>query len=136
MSGSYQYLFGPVSSRRLGLSLGVDLVPFKTCTLDCIYCQVGHTTCLTTERKVYTPLDGILSELDRRLVELDHVDYITLTGAGEPTLHSQLGELITIIKERWSTPVAVITNGTLLWREDVQQDCMGADLIMPSFGCS
>ena len=78
------YVFGPVPSRRLGRSLGIDLVPFKTCTYDCIYCQLGKTTNKTSERKEWFPLENIVSELKEKFDTKP--DYITLGGSGEPTL--------------------------------------------------
>jgi wyosine [tRNA(Phe)-imidazoG37] synthetase (radical SAM superfamily) len=125
-----QYIFGPVPSRRLGRSLGVDLVPFKTCTYDCIYCQLGRTTCKTIERKEWVPLGAVLAALDRRLDS--RPDYVTLSGSGEPTLFSRLDELIAAIKRRTQIPVAVLTNGSLLWMDEVQRQLLGADLVIPS----
>jgi len=130
--GREKYLFGPVPSRRLGLSLGVDIVPFKICTLDCIYCQVGRTTRKTIERKDYVPVEPVLDELKKRLVQGLRADFITISGSGEPTLNSRLGELIDGIKEITDIPVAVLTNGTLLYRQDVQADCAKADVVVPS----
>ena len=124
------YIFGPVPSRRLGRSLGVDLVPFKTCSYDCIYCQLGRTTCKTTERKEWVPLDAVLGELECKLAL--RPDYITLSGSGEPTLYSRLDELIDRIKSMTDIPVAVLTNGSLLWQKKVQQQLVRADLVMPS----
>ena len=89
---SYKYVFGPVPSRRLGHSLGIDLVPFKTCTYDCIYCQLGPTTGKTIERKEYFPTEEVLAEIEEKLAEGPRPDYLTLTGSGEPTLHSRIGE--------------------------------------------
>jgi wyosine [tRNA(Phe)-imidazoG37] synthetase (radical SAM superfamily) len=123
-------IFGPVPSRRLGRSLGVDLVPFKTCTYDCIYCQLGRTTCKTLERKEWVPLEGVLEKLKRKLSSKP--DYITLSGSGEPTLHSRVDELIDRIKAITDVPVAVLTNGSLLWQEDVRNQLMNADLVIPS----
>ncbi len=127
------HLFGPVPSRRLGVSLGIDPIPKKVCTLDCVYCEVAQTSFKTLERKEYIPADEILREL-REYLAADHVplDYITFSGSGEPTLNSQLGKLIREIKKMTRVPVAVITNGTLLWRADVRQDLLAADLVMPS----
>jgi wyosine [tRNA(Phe)-imidazoG37] synthetase (radical SAM superfamily) len=125
-----EHIFGPVPSRRLGRSLGVDLVPFKTCTYDCIYCQLGRTTCKTVERKEWVPLDEILAGLDEKLRL--RPDYVTLSGSGEPTLYSPLGGLIDRIKATTDVPVAVLTNGSLLWREDVREELLGADLVIPS----
>ena len=124
------YVFGPVPSRRLGRSLGVDLVPLKTCSYDCIYCQLGRTTCKTIERKEWVPLDAVLNELEGKLST--RPDYITLSGSGEPTLYSRLDEVIERIKSITDIPVAVLTNGSLLWQEDVQQQLAAADLVMPS----
>jgi len=125
-----KYIFGPVPSRRLGRSLGVDLVPLKTCSHDCIYCQLGRTTCKTTERKEWVPLDEVVLELKDRLSV--RPDYITLSGSGEPTLYSRCDELIDRIKAMTDVPVAVLTNGSLLWREEVRQQLMKADLVIPS----
>jgi len=124
------HVFGPVPSRRLGRSLGVDLVPFKTCSYDCIYCQLGRTTCKTLERKEWVPLDEVVAEVRAKLPTAP--DYITLSGSGEPTLYSRLGELIESLKRMTQTPVAVLTNGSLLWAEDVQVGLAGADLVVPS----
>lgn len=129
---SYKHLYGPVPSRRLGRSLGVDLVPFKTCTYDCVYCQLGRTTNKTVERKEYVAAEAILAELERKLAERDRPDYITLAGSGEPTLNSAIGRIIRDIKSLTRIPVAVLTNGSLLWREDVQDDLMAADVVIPS----
>jgi len=127
-----KYLYGPVPSRRLGLSLGVDIVPFKVCTLDCIYCQLGKTTEKTTERAEYVPPEAIFTELEERLAQGLQADFITISGSGEPTLNLQLGELIDGIKKITDIPVAVLTNGTLLYRKDVSADCAKADVVMPS----
>lgn len=125
-----KYVFGPIPSRRLGRSLGVDLVPFKTCSYDCIYCQLGRTTCKTIDRQKWVRWDPVLEELKRSLD--NPPDYITLSGSGEPTLHADLGTLISRIKTITSIPVAVLTNGSLLWRSDVRQDLLQADLVIPS----
>lgn len=129
---TFRYVFGPVISRRLGRSLGVDLVPFKTCTYDCIYCQLGRTTCKTVARKEYVPLAEVLEELDRKLALGQPFDYMTLAGSGEPTLHSGVGRFIVEAKRRCTAPIAVITNGSLLWDADVRRDLMNADLVIPS----
>ncbi|MFA6424641.1 MAG: radical SAM protein [Phycisphaerae bacterium] len=123
-------IFGPVPSRRLGRSLGVDLVPFKTCTYDCIYCQLGRTTNKTIQRKEWLPLDEIISQLKVKLYL--QPDYITLSGSGEPTLFSKCGELISKIKEITNIPVAVLTNGSLLWLPEVRKSLLEADIIIPS----
>jgi wyosine [tRNA(Phe)-imidazoG37] synthetase (radical SAM superfamily) len=124
------YIFGPVPSRRLGRSLGIDLVPFKTCSYDCIYCQLGRTTNKTIERREWVPLESILAELPEKLKEKP--DYITLGGSGEPTLYSRLDELIAAIHDMTDTPVAVLTNGSLLWQAELRAQLAGAQLIIPS----
>lgn len=126
------YIFGPVPSRRLGRSLGVDVVPFKTCSFDCIYCQLGRTTKKTVERREWVPLEGVLDELHSKLAF--EPDYITLGGSGEPTLYSRIGELIDGIRSMTDIPVAVLTNGSLLWKEEVRDQLRNADLVIPSLG--
>ena len=125
-----EYIFGPVPSRRLGRSLGVDLVPFKTCSYDCIYCQLGRTTNKTMQRKEWVPADCIIEQLSSKLDSKP--DYITLSGSGEPTLYSRLEELICRIKEITDIPVAVLTNGSLLWLPEVRSALKLADLVVPS----
>ena len=132
MSGEKKYLYGPVPSRRLGRSLGVDIVPFKFCTLDCVYCQLGKTTEKTIQRSDFGNLEEILVELKDKLAEGLQADFITIGGSGEPTLNSRLGELIDGIKKITDIPVAILTNGTLLYREDVRADCAKADVVLPS----
>jgi len=127
-----KYLYGPVLSRRLGLSLGIDIVPFKVCTLDCVYCQLGGTTKKTVERKDYVPIEAVLAELRDALKEGPEADFITISGSGEPTLNLRLGELIDGIKNITDVPVAIMTNGTLFYREDVRADCAKADVVVPS----
>jgi len=124
------FIFGPVPSRRLGRSLGVDLVPFKTCSYDCVYCQLGRTTNKTVERKEWVPLEQVIDQLKDHL----HLkpDYITLSGSGEPTLYSRIGELIARIKELTDIPVAVLTNGSLLWLPEVRNALKDADMVVPS----
>jgi wyosine [tRNA(Phe)-imidazoG37] synthetase (radical SAM superfamily) len=127
-----QYIFGPVPSRRLGRSLGVDIVPFKLCPLDCVYCQLGRTTDKVSARKDYAPIDEVMSELKQRLDEGTKADFITISGSGEPTLHSRLGELINRIKAATKIPVAVLTNGVLFDDPLVRADCSRADVVLPS----
>jgi wyosine [tRNA(Phe)-imidazoG37] synthetase (radical SAM superfamily) len=127
-----KYIYGPVPSRRLGRSLGIDLVPFKTCTYDCIYCQLGPTTNKTLERKEYIVIADIQSELERELAGSDAFDYISLAGSGEPTLNSGIGNLIVGIKSMTNRPIAVLTNGSLLWMSEVQDALMAADVVLPS----
>jgi len=129
---AHGYIYGPVPSRRLGRSLGVDLVPFKTCSYDCIYCQLGRTTKKTVDREEYVPIDRVLEELDGKLSGRDAPDYITLAGSGEPTLNSGIGRLIREIKRRTPIPVAVLTNGSLLWMAEVREELEAADLVLPS----
>jgi wyosine [tRNA(Phe)-imidazoG37] synthetase (radical SAM superfamily) len=128
----FKYIYGPVASRRLGRSLGIDLVPFKTCTYDCIYCQLGRTTSKTIERRPYVPVKYILSELKIKLAKGESPDYISIAGSGEPTLHSYIGELIGMIKNMTKIPVAVLTNGSLLFMPEVRAALMRADLVIPS----
>lgn len=125
-----RYIYGPVPSRRLGRSLGVDLVPYKTCTYDCIYCQLGRTTNKTTERKEWVPTKEVVAQLKDKLSTKP--DYITLSGSGEPTLHAETEQLIHGIKNMTDIPVAVITNGSLLWLPEVQRALLDADLVVPS----
>ncbi|HCE42022.1 MAG TPA: radical SAM protein [Lentisphaeria bacterium] len=129
----YKYLFGPVSSRRLGISLGVDLVPPKTCSLDCIYCEAGRTTCLTLERREYYPTSEIIGELRELLSSDPKLDYITFSGAGEPTLHSGMGEIARFIKENFPKyRICLITNGTLLGDAKLAKELASVDLVIPS----
>lgn len=123
-------VFGPVPSRRLGRSLGVDLVPFKTCSYDCIYCQLGRTTHKTVERREWVPLETLLDALRPKLAL--RPDWITLSGSGEPTLYSRLNELMDGIHRMTAVPVAVLTNGSLLWQPEVRRQLSGADLVIPS----
>ena len=129
----YNHIFGPVPSRRLGLSLGVDLVCHKTCTLDCIYCECGSTTNLTLKRAAYVPFDGVKAELAHYFENHPDPDYVTFSGSGEPTLSPDIGKIIDFIKEKKSkVRVAVLTNGTLLSDPVVRKDLSRADLVMPS----
>ncbi len=127
-----KYVYGPVPSRRLGRSLGVDIVPVKVCTLDCVYCQVGRTTNRTIERKEYVPAEPVIAEVKRVLSSNTEIDHITIAGSGEPTLNSRLGKIIEEIKKITAIPVAVVTNGTLLFLPDVRADCAKADVVLPS----
>jgi wyosine [tRNA(Phe)-imidazoG37] synthetase (radical SAM superfamily) len=128
-----KYVFGPVPSRRLGRSLGVDLLPYKTCTFDCIYCDLGRTTHKTISRGFFVSPKEIERELGLALPSLEkRPDYITLSGSGEPTLNQNLGDIIHSIKRVTSIPLAVLTNGSLLFIEDVRIDLMEADVVLPS----
>jgi wyosine [tRNA(Phe)-imidazoG37] synthetase (radical SAM superfamily) len=126
-------IFGPVPSRRLGLSLGVDVIPAKTCTFDCVYCECGATTEKTCGRRAFYPVRQILDELAAHLSRMkEHPDVITVSGSGEPTLYLPLGELIDGIRSLSALPIAVITNSSLLWMEEVRRELSGADIVLPS----
>jgi len=126
-------VFGPVPSRRLGYSLGIDVLPpaDKMCTLNCVYCQVGHTKVQTIKRGI--PLDSTLinQAIDEHLPMAD-IDVVTFSGSGEPTLHRYLGQFIERVKNRCDTPVAVLTNSTLIDKPDVRRDLALADIVVPS----
>ena len=129
----YKYLFGPVPSRRLGISLGVDLVPYKTCSLNCVYCESGRTTNSTFERKEYVPTKAVLSELNDYLKSKPKLDYITFSGSGEPALHSKIGRIIKYLKGHYSSyKLALLTNGTLFYLPRLREDVKTVDLILPS----
>jgi wyosine [tRNA(Phe)-imidazoG37] synthetase (radical SAM superfamily) len=118
----YKYLFGPVPSRRFGRSLGVDLTPFKTCSLDCVFCQLGRTTAHTARRSEYVPSVSVLEEIDHWLANGGQADVITFAGSGEPTLHSGLGEIARHIRQKTDIPSLLLTNGSLLHRPEVRKD--------------
>ncbi len=129
----YRYIFGPVPSRRLGISLGIDLVPHKTCSMDCIYCECGKTTDLTLEQKEYVPFKDVIKELDHYLTHHPDPDYITFSGSGEPTLNLCLGQVIDHIRsKRPHIKIAVLTNSTLILNPSVWQALLKADLVLPS----
>lgn len=128
----YNYLFGPVPSRRLGRSLGIDLIPFKTCSFDCIFCQLGRTTCKTIERKAYVPVDSVIAELDTWLNEGGTADTITLSGSGEPTLHAEFGRIIEFARHATDIPVALLTNGSLLIDPEVRARAAQANIVKVS----
>ncbi len=128
-----KYIFGPVHSRRLGFSLGVDLVPYKTCSANCVYCECGKTTILTTEIKEYVPTAAVIKELHDTLQAGPNLDVITFAGSGEPTLHSGIAEIIDFIKQNYPAyKIAVLTNGTLFWDEKVRSSIHKADIVIPS----
>ncbi|RKY56808.1 MAG: radical SAM protein [Candidatus Neomarinimicrobiota bacterium] len=130
---TYQYLFGPVPSRRLGISLGVDLVPHKICTLNCVYCECGATTELTLDRREYVSHDKVIKELDDYLTNYPEPDYITFSGSGEPTLNLRIGEVILYIKDKYpKIKIAVLTNGTLFIDPEVRRSLLQADVVLPS----
>jgi len=129
----YSHLFGPVLSRRLGRSLGVDLVPYKVCTFDCVYCEVGHTTAKNLQRQEFFPPSEIEEELRQFFSGNPVLDYVTLSGSGEPTLSLSLGRVIGFIKTNFPAyPLAVLTNGTLLWDRQVQHELLFADVVIPT----
>jgi len=129
----YKHLFGPVPSRRLGISLGVDLVPFKVCSLNCIYCECGSTTRLTYGRDEYVPVAEVMDELKDYFINNPDPDFITFSGAGEPTLNSGIGQILQLIKEKKpEIRVALITNGTLLSDPDLRKELQDVDVILPS----
>jgi len=129
----YKHIFGPVPSRRLGMSLGVDLVPHKVCSLDCVYCECGATKKLTLDRKEYVLYKNVTAELTDYFENNPDPEFITLSGNGEPTLNIRLGEIIDFIKKlRPNIPLAVLTNGTLLFEPEVREELTKADLVIPS----
>ena len=129
----YNYLFGPVPSRRLGMSLGVDLVPKKVCSLDCVYCEVGKTTKLTLEQKEYIKFNKVKEELTHYFNNNPDPDYITFSGSGEPTLNVRIGEILQFIKQnKPDIPVAVLTNGTMFFDKKVRNAIKDANVVLPS----
>jgi wyosine [tRNA(Phe)-imidazoG37] synthetase (radical SAM superfamily) len=132
MTSSFQYLFGPVPSRRFGRSLGIDVTPMKTCSFDCVFCQLGRTTQFTTERSEFVPFNAVCAEIEQWLKTDGKADVITFAGSGEPTLYSRLGELIDFIKARTELPVILLSNGTLLHRPDVRAEAAKADIVKVS----
>ena len=134
---SYKYLFGPVASRRLGISLGVDLVPFKTCSLNCVYCESGATTVFSRERREYIPVDKVIEELDNLLSKDPQIDFMTFSGAGEPTLNSGIGKVISFVKSKYPKyKICLLTNGTLLDDPQVLAEIAEVDLCIPSLDAS
>ena len=128
-----KYVYGPVPSRRLGNSLGIDPLPSKTCNYQCIYCQLGKTNNFTNIRKNYFPKKDILTEIERAIkLNENKFDYITFVGSGEPTLYKDLKDLIIRAKELSEKPVCVITNGSLLYEKEVQNALMYSDVVLPS----
>jgi wyosine [tRNA(Phe)-imidazoG37] synthetase (radical SAM superfamily) len=129
-----KYVYGPVPSWRLGRSLGVDPVPLKTCNWNCAYCQLGRTQPVVNERRDYVPIDLVLAELREMLTThaTDEIDWITFLGSGEPLLHAHLGEMLRAAKAMSPIPVALLTNGSLLFRADVREEVAVADAVMPT----
>lgn len=128
-----RFCFGPVPSRRLGRSLGVDILPRKTCNLNCIYCELGQTKTYACERREYVPHGEICEEMNDLLRGGGpDFDTLTITASGEPTLHSSLGEILACAKRISKRPVAVLTNGTMLWDPAVREELSAADILLPS----
>jgi len=127
-----RHIFGPLPSRRLGRSLGVDCIPNKTCTLDCVYCELGPTDKRAFRRKEYIRASEVIDEVRTALSRPERIDAITFSGSGEPTLNSSLGTMIHMIKGLTSIPVAVLTNGTLMYLPEVRRDLIEADIVLPS----
>jgi len=130
-----KHLFGPVKSRRLGLSQGIDLLPPKTCNFNCIYCEINKAPQLSCERAEHVPTGTIIAEIDEMLKDAGRVrdlDVFTITASGEPTLHTGIGRIIRHIKSRTDKPVAILTNGSQLHLEEVRQDLLAADIVIPS----
>jgi wyosine [tRNA(Phe)-imidazoG37] synthetase (radical SAM superfamily) len=125
----YKYLFGPVPSRRFGRSLGVDLTPYKTCSQDCVFCQLGRTTHKTVRRKEYAPLDSVLEEISDWLKTDGKADCITLSGSGEPTLHALFGEVLEFIRSNSRLPAVLLTNGSLFHVPQVRHGARHADIV-------
>jgi len=132
MPRKYRYLFGPVPSRRFGRSLGVDLSKPKTCSLDCIFCQLGRTADASAGRKEYVPTGDVISELKDWLETNGQADYITLSGSGEPTLHSRFGEVLEFIREKSKIPALLLTNGTMLYLPEVRRAAAHASVVKVS----
>ncbi len=129
----YKYLFGPVPSRRLGMSLGIDLVPKKVCSLDCVYCEVGKTTKLTTDRMEYVIYEKVINELKHFMNSSPKLDFITFSGSGEPTLNSRIGDVLKFITINYpNIKTALLTNGTLLFNKKLREEISDTDIIMPS----
>lgn len=129
MTLNYKYIFGPVPSRRFGRSLGVDLVQFKTCSLDCIFCQIGTTTLNTVERREFVPIEEVLNELEAWNKNGGRADCITLSGSGEPTLHSRFGDVLAFIKKNNSVPGVLLSNGTLFTLPEVRRSASQAAIV-------
>jgi len=129
------YVYGPVPSRRLGLSLGLNIIPKKTCTLNCIYCQCGRTTRLTVARRPFFPVKEIIAQV-RAAVKGRRIDYLTFSGEGEPTLNQDIGKIIRLLKKEFPIPIAVITNSTLLSDPQVRQNLYPADLVVPTLAAA
>lgn len=130
MSAQFKYIYGPVHSWRMGMSLGIDPISTdeKKCNFDCIYCQLGRTSPVKSERKIFVATDDLMNEIKQ--VPVAEIDYFTFSGRGEPTLAVNIGEMIQQIRAIRKDKIAVITNSTLLYREDVQKDILGVDFVL------
>lgn len=132
-----QYIYGPIPSSRLGQSLGIDPVPLKTCNWNCVYCQLGRSTPLVHERLEYVPRQAVIAELKETLAgDVGQVDWVSFVGSGEPALHAGLGWMIRAAKAETSLPIAVITNGALLYLPEVREELCAADLVMPTLAAA
>ena len=127
-------VFGPIPSRRLGQSLGIDPIPLKTCNWNCVYCQLGRSRPMINERREYVAVDLILKQVQAALDVHNpgEIDWVTFVGSGEPTLNSSLGDMIRRVKQITDLPVAVITNGALMFLPEVREDLLAADAVLPS----
>jgi wyosine [tRNA(Phe)-imidazoG37] synthetase (radical SAM superfamily) len=134
------YVYGPVPSWRLGRSLGVDPVPLKTCNWNCVYCQLGRTRPVVNVRREYVPADALVAELRQALATRtpQEIDWVTFVGSGEPLLHARLGDMLRAAKAMTDRPVALLTNGSLLYRSEVRDEVAVADAVLPTLdvGCS
>jgi wyosine [tRNA(Phe)-imidazoG37] synthetase (radical SAM superfamily) len=126
------HIYGPVPSRRLGFSLGVDIVPYKTCSFDCVYCQLGRTRRKSARRGRFFSSRVIMHQIKEAIARSARIDHITFSGSGEPTLNIGIGALIRKIKKMTDIPVAVLTNSSFLTRKAVRQALLAADVIVPS----
>ena len=129
---NYKHLFGPVPSRRFGRSLGIDLTPHKTCSFDCIFCQLGRTTKKTVTRKEYVSTSEVIEELDDWLKNDGTADYITLSGSGEPTLHSKFGDILEFVRTVTAIPSVLLTNGSMLHWPEVRIAAASANIVKVS----
>ncbi len=125
-------VYGPVPSRRLGFSLGVDLLPFKTCSMDCVYCQLGSTGATTVRRREFVPVRTILRQIKDALARKEPLDAITFSGSGEPTLHSGLGRIIAGIRRLTGVKIVLLTNSSCLTGARARRDAAAADIVVPS----
>ncbi|MDW7759596.1 MAG: radical SAM protein [Acidobacteriota bacterium] len=127
-----RHVYGPVPSRRLGYSLGIDILRPKTCTIDCVYCQLGRTPRKTVRRGDFVDVEAVLAQVRAAVESGRRIDHITFSGSGEPTLNRSIGRIVRAIKDMTDIPVVVLTNGTLLHRRDVRRDILAADIVVPS----